>query len=109
MTAVLDRLRAEGVEVCLAGPDRLAGRIPAGRRDLVDYMRERKAEIVAALRAEQEPVTCPACGGTGAAGTLRGGCWPCSGSGQCTRAVADALARFAGLGRARASKEDAGR
>lgn len=99
----------------LAGPDRLRVRAPQGRDDLVEYARQWKPEIIAALRAEQQSTTCPACGGSGDIGVpgrpghLRGGCWPCDGSGRCTRAVADALGRWAGLGRAPAKKEDAGR
>jgi len=114
MTA-LDHLRAAGCRVRLSGPDGLHLRVPTGRDDLVAFARTRKPEIIAALRAEQQSTTCPACGGTGDIGVpgrpghLRGGCWPCSGSGRCRHGLADALARFAGLGQARAKKENAGR
>lgn len=101
----LDRIRREGASVRLIETDRLEYSIPSGRQDLVDFMRKRKAEIIAALRAEAAPVTCPACAGSGDIGRagrpgyLKRACWPCSGSGSCSRSIADALRRWAGLGR----------
>lgn len=52
MTPALAHLRAEGAQISLAGPDRIACRVPAGRRDLVDFARAHKPTLLVELRTE---------------------------------------------------------